>query len=675
LRQLVLRSSAIWLVTLAAVAVVLAGLAKGFGALRLWLCGVDTGLVGQIVPAVVVAIFVFAVGTAFVVAQVVPAARGTRAVGVLRGKRLVRTISPTPALLAGSAYIVTDSPFRQEVAVAVLAGALVYTAVSLVALISVLVDATDPVQFKDTLLKKAKDATERLTAALPSGNQPTLPDQTGSSTAERPRSCLFAELHDPNDVNDKRPGVMQEQRATDDLYDIVRTVRGWVRVAARTNDSRELQEALEAFLELVSCHAKLVNDHGRKMRTVPETYWDHATANQRLLNPLSRGAFEATTAADEVWGPWAPPKLVERLADASDPKAPTSDRKKGPGAQTKPKAASAGAASAQGDLRTKLFALPSTWFANEVGRAVVRATELGLEARSLVDRDTLRLLNTLENAALLFAEANPRARSAAEEPARGMEEPGAVGKASGGVATAKSDDEEPDYWPLEWGAGIMIRYLTETGLGVRHAPPDRADWYLEPCIHLADLSRHFTEKKAGPAPSVRRLSNGAATGCLLIADALFAIVEQSDTQANPEQTAKPTVPVDQPSAEVNSVAATPNVSTGADLSARKTQHIKETLRTQVKRVSENTVKNEIDGMVRARKFVPGERLATTHQFNEKSDSADWRATQARLSKLGWTGGEGPQIAQSPASDSLPGKWSKVLRWLSGEDRSPKHRWR
>jgi hypothetical protein len=151
-----------------------------------WL-SLNTDLVAQIVPAIVVAIFVFAVGTAFVVAQVVPPARGTRAVAVLQGRRLIGTISPTLALLLGSAYVVTGSlpntvlPGEREAAAVVLVGALFYTGYALVALTSVLVDATDPAQFKHFLLKKARRATRRLVKAVRSGDD--------STDSKRQRGC------------------------------------------------------------------------------------------------------------------------------------------------------------------------------------------------------------------------------------------------------------------------------------------------------------------------------------------------------------------------------------------------------------------------------------------------------------------------------------------------------
>jgi hypothetical protein len=259
--------------------------------------------------------------------------------------------------------------------------------------------------------------------------------------------------------------------------------------------------ALETILSLVRDHADLVAAHGRCLRTVPTIYWAHADPEHRLLNPLNdnplklRGESDRAEAEAE-WRPWTPPKLVTR-------EEPTSGF---------------------------FYALPSTWFANEVGRAVVRATELGIEARSLVDRDTFRLLNTLHYSAQLFVKAFGRVK---ERDSQDREIP----------AYLPLEWEIPDYLPLEWGAGIMVRSLMELGRGVRHAPFDRADWYLEPCIRLANLSKGFPDwytksihrprtthrpKATHPVASVRRLSEGAAACCLLVAEAIVDVLQRPD---------------------------------------------------------------------------------------------------------------------------------------------------
>jgi hypothetical protein len=69
----------------------------------------------------------------------------------------------------------------------------------------------------------------------------------------------------------------------------------------------------------------------------------------------------------EEYVPWAPQRLVDRQRPKSEFKT-----------------------------------LPWIWLANEIGRAMVRAIEVGIQANSLLDRDRFRLLNTLANGATLF---------------------------------------------------------------------------------------------------------------------------------------------------------------------------------------------------------------------------------------------------------------------------------
>lgn len=569
LRTILRRLLAVSLVWCGVLAVVVAGLflARAVNPTALeWdpfgelLDGIQPELVAQIVPAIVVAIFVFAVGTAFVIAQVVPAARGTRAVGALQGKRLNRTMAPTLALLLGAGLVVLKTPVQQGTAMVVLVGALFYTLDSLIALTRVLIDATDPTQFKLTLLKKAEGANASL-KRVPRRGTASMWIAVGclerrklsEEEAAKLWPLVFAMIDDPDRT--KRTGP--QQRSTDEIYDIVRTVRGWVRVAARTNDSRELQEALETLLQLVKDYAELVAARGRFLSTVPSIYWTHADPQERWLNPASSDLNSQDTKLDPVWRPWAPPRLVARSDPALDPQTKlqglTERRSR---EDSRP---------SELDLQEKFFALSSTWFANEVGRAVVRATELGLEARSLVARDTLRLLNTLEHAAWIFA--------AAARPKR-------------------SNREDADYLPLEWSAGVMLRYLTEVGVGARQAAPDCAQWYLEPCIRLANLSIWFKSddfKIDGnePGTSIRRLSEGAAACCLQVVDAIASNLPD-----------KPPL----------------------------SDHIEANLRDQVAKLNFDDLKapSRIERLVSATDFVEQERLAS-------HTSVDF----GRLSDLGW----------------------------------------
>ena len=119
------------------------------------------GIVVQVVPAVVIAIFVFAAGTSFVVAQVVPQARGTRAVEMLRGRHVAWTISPALALTPLSTLVLVLPPAPAEsLALALLLGSLFYLLFSTACLLAILREATDPVTFGGLLQRQIQETAE-----------------------------------------------------------------------------------------------------------------------------------------------------------------------------------------------------------------------------------------------------------------------------------------------------------------------------------------------------------------------------------------------------------------------------------------------------------------------------------------------------------------------------------
>ena len=59
----------------------------------------------------------------------------------------------------------------------------------------------------------------------------------------------------------------------------------------------------------------------------------------------------------------------------------------------------------------------------------------------------------------------------------------------------------------------MIRYLVEVGLGVRQAPMDKIDWYLEPCARLAFLYGRWTKSS--------ELRRGTAEGLLVVVESIL----------------------------------------------------------------------------------------------------------------------------------------------------------
>ena len=81
----------------------------------------------------------------------------------------------------------------------------------------------------------------------------------------------------------------------------------------------------------------------------------------------------------------------------------------------------------------------------------------------------------------------------------------------------------------------MVKYLVEIGLGARRCPPDRIEWYYEPCVRLVRLHHRFrhTEAEGGGSAakeavsdSSRRLSVGAAAGAIRVCEAILAAQER-----------------------------------------------------------------------------------------------------------------------------------------------------
>jgi hypothetical protein len=416
---------------------------------------IDVETVAQVVPAIVIAIFVFAVGTAFVVAQVVPMARGTRAVEVLRRRHVAWTISPALALTAGSTLLLPWPPnaARQALATALLVGAVVYVFASTACLLSVLGEATDPRDFRALLGARSRRAMTTLkTRRIP--DRPA-PDADGSTPASAEKPPRWSEIRQFPRAN--------SQAATNDLYNVVRTLRGWIRASARTGDSRELQEALEGTLKLVKEYVKILRE-GPELCLLPTNYWHNAETQS--TNPLhSAGAVNSDVEPPAEWRYWLPLPLT-----------PSPNRDDAPGIERWNMAHSG---------------LPGTWLANEVGRSVVRAVEFGNSSQMLLDRDLFRLLNTLPDAASLFYDlakdmsSRPSSRRAAER-----------------------------------SAGVMVSYLVEIGLGARRCPAEDIAWYYGPLVRLAQLHQVFDETPANSEQQT--LSIGSAAGVLKVGEAIVA---------------------------------------------------------------------------------------------------------------------------------------------------------
>jgi hypothetical protein len=85
-----------------------------------------------------------------------------------------------------------------------------------------------------------------------------------------------------------------------------------------------------------------------------------------------------------------------------------------------------------------------------------------------------------------------------------------------------------------WNAGVMIRYLVEVDLGVRHSSTDKVDWYLEPGVRLALLHLKFAsllselEENSEERTRAKELATGAAAGVLLVAASLVTARRRHD---------------------------------------------------------------------------------------------------------------------------------------------------
>jgi hypothetical protein len=119
--------------------------------------------VAQVVPATVVAVFVFALGAVFVVAQILIPSRGARSISVLL--RYVRTrlvLAAGVVLLVGSLLIVPGGPpehlehWRAELAAALLVAAGLYIVAATLFLAWTLQGQISPRTFKDRLVKKPR---------------------------------------------------------------------------------------------------------------------------------------------------------------------------------------------------------------------------------------------------------------------------------------------------------------------------------------------------------------------------------------------------------------------------------------------------------------------------------------------------------------------------------------
>jgi hypothetical protein len=254
----------------------------------------------QVVPAIVIAIFVFAAGTLFVVAQVVPQARGTRAVEVLRNRHLGWTISPALALTPLTIVVLVLEPrLAWPLALALLLGAVAYLLLSTGFLLSILGEATNPLLY--AVLANSQDAAVAVLHA----------DSYPGPVPKKRRGVGYAWRK--WQIKRRRNRGDPHQAAVDELYGVVRTLRGWTRSAATAGDSRELQVALEGTLDLVDSYT--IIPVGERLH-VPWEY-DHNAESPETSPRVAEGSRVRETPDDDLkrWAFWVPPPCPQPKGD------------------------------------------------------------------------------------------------------------------------------------------------------------------------------------------------------------------------------------------------------------------------------------------------------------------------------------------------------------------------
>ncbi len=252
-----------------------------------------------------------------------------------------------------------------------------------------------------------------------------------------------------------------QQMAVDDLYGVVRTLRGWARSSATAGDSRELQVALEETLNLVDAYAKFPVD---RRCGVPDDY--NRSSLDWQTSPLRQEASSGRdyAAVHEPWVLWVPPPCPHD-PDSKDVK----ESMEYNGRADEPKN--------KEDAKAVRLALARIWVANEVGRSMVRAVEFATTTKTLLDRDRARLLLSLEKAARRFL--------------------------------AQQDFRS---------AGVLVAYLVELGLGARRCPADEVDWHFEPLARLVVLNREFWDRQL--VRDAQDFSMGTAAAVIKVAEAI-----------------------------------------------------------------------------------------------------------------------------------------------------------
>ncbi len=250
-------------------------------------------------------------------------------------------------------------------------------------------------------------------------------------------AVLLRETIDPKRFSDKivtgaattiNRHLGNPQFVAEDLYERLRVFRGWLRTVNRIGESRDLQYAIIGTRALVAEYIKTL---------------DRPPDGNDKLHHVGRST----------------PRVADR--DSMDPMLRDAERRGDTDGRTTP------------------------WFADELGRALVRAVESGISGNTL-RRDLHRLLALFEACIEDFATV-PN---------------------SAGMAEARA----------------LLTKLVEVGLGAHQVPNDARAWFVAPAVRLATLYRFFADGPTldtPPGPADVQASQEALAGWLIVTDAVF----------------------------------------------------------------------------------------------------------------------------------------------------------
>ena len=363
----------------------------------------------QVVPATIVAVFVFAVGAIFIIVQIIGPALGSRAIEALLLRRRARA-----CVIVG---------------IILLLACMALTALALI------------------MQEGAPEPWEALVGSV----------LAVASFFYVPLSiwCISTVFHDfvsPGAYSRllSRWGVLRRGSvAADWAFHQVRALRQWLRTACGTGESRDIVFALESFQNLLDRYC----DEARPGKNKP--------LNEELREKILPSEYSR---ADEI--------VNSRWRQLLDPNSvpPYKISQKG-------------------------------WFGDELGRALARSAEVGIQSETLLRRDLDRLLVALGRATLQLADVERR--------------------------------PEKTRRPLGEEAGFLLDRIAEIGM---YSFPSQdnmySDWFVRPALILASLERKLENIDAqvtGPAGQKHSLAGRSLAAWCLVNYTL----QQSKGDTNP----------------------------------------------------------------------------------------------------------------------------------------------